>query len=162
MQKKLLKSARNAIALDESQMFNTVLADKGFQDFILFLNKSQLFDGEDSLGVKLEKIGGGYSFTTEFLSSGETFSFAGESKTKRAGNSPFLLDSGDYYNSYNLKLGNGFFVIDSDPQKEDNNLEDIYGDNLEGLQDENLQKIIDVVYKKFVQEVRREISGQNI
>ena len=159
MQEKLLKSARAAIALDADQMFNTVLADKGFQDFILFLNKSQLFDGEDSLGVSLDKIGGGYSLTTEFLNEGKSFNFAGESKTKKQGESPFLLDSGDYYNSYKLKLGDGFFVIDSDPQKEDNNLEDAYGDNLEGLQDKNLQKIIDVVRKKFIEEVRKEISG---
>jgi hypothetical protein len=159
MQKKLLKSARRAIALDEKKMFNTVLADKGFQGFILFLNKSQLFDGEDSLGVKLSKIGGGYSLTTEFLSGGKTFTFAGKSKTKKAGESPFLLDDGDYYNSYNLKLGDGFFVIDSNPQKEDNNLEDSYGDNLEGLQDKNLQKIINVIRKKFIEEVRKQISG---
>ena len=158
MQEKLFKSARGAIALDEDQMFNSILADKSFQEFILFLNKSQLFDGEDSLGVSLEKIGGGYSFTTEFLNDGKSFSFAGETKTKNQGDSPFLLDSGEYYDSFKIELGNGFFVIDSDPQKEDNNLEDSYGDNLEGLQDDNLQKIIDVIRKKFIQAVRKQIQ----
>ena len=159
MQEKLLKSVRNAINLDEDQMFNSVLADKGFQDWILFLNKSQLFAGEDSLGVKLSSIGGGYSFITEILNRGKSFTFGGESKMKLEGEDPFLLDSADYYNSYNLKLGDGFFVIDSNPQKDNNNLEDDYGENLEGLQYENLQKIIDVIRKKFIQEVRREISG---
>lgn len=159
MQSKLFKSARNAITLDEDQMFNSVLADKGLQDFILFMNKSQLFDGENSLGVSLKKIGGGYSFTTEFLSQGRTFSFAGESKTKKEGDSPFLLDKRDYYNSYNLKLGDGFFVIDSDPQKEDTNLEDDFGKNLEGLQDENLQKLIDVIRKEFIKEVRIQLAA---
>lgn len=157
MQEKLFKSARNAIGLDESRMFNTVLADSGFQDWILNLNKSQLFEGEDSLGIRLEQIGGGYNFVTEILNRGKPFQFGGQSQMKIEGESPFLLDSGDYYNSYNLKLGDGFFVIDSDPQKEDNNLEDKYGKNLEGLQDQNLQKLIDVIRKKFIQLVRAEI-----
>lgn len=157
MQKKLFKSARNATMLDANQMFNVILADVSFQNFILFLNKSQLFDGEDSLGVKLERIGGGYSFTTEALSAGQSFSFAGRSKTKTAGQSPFLLDTGDYYDSYTLIIRDGGFTIDSDPFKDGTNLEDIYGDNLEGLQDENLQKIIDVVREKFITEVRNQI-----
>lgn len=159
MQDKLFRSVRNAIALDENRMFNSVLADKGLQQFILFLNKSQLFDGENSLGVSLEKIGGGYSFTTEFLNGGKSFSFAGETKTKKQGESPFLFASGDYYDSYTLILGNGFFRIDSNPQKADGNLEDDYGDNLEGLQDENLQKIIDVIREKFIKEVRNKLRA---
>ena len=159
MQKKLFKSARNAIALDENQMFNSILADASFQNWILNLNKSQLFAGEDSLGVRLENIGGGYNFVTEILNRGKSFTFQGESKMKLEGDSPFLLDSGDYYNSYNLQLGDGFFVIDSDPQKEDENLEEKYGSNLEGLQDQNLQKLIDVIRTKFIELVRQEICG---
>jgi hypothetical protein len=158
MQKKLFKSARAAKTLDVNKMFNVVLADKGLQGFILYLNKSQLFDGEDSLGVSLKQIGGGYSLTTEIESRGKAFTFAGESKTKKQGESPFLLDDGDYYDSYNLKLGDGFFKIDSNPQKGIDNLEDSYGDNLEGLQDKNVQKIIDVIHKKFIQAVRETIS----
>jgi hypothetical protein len=159
MQSKLFKSARAALTLDEKKMFNKVLADKGLQGFILFLNKSQLFDGEDSLGVSLKQIGGGYSFTTEVLTAGKSFTFAGESKTKKQGESPFLYDSGEYYDSFNLKLGDGFFKIDSNPEKEFSNLEESYGDNLEGLQDENLQKIIDVIRKKFIQLVRESIQA---
>jgi hypothetical protein len=159
VQSKLFKSLRAAQTLNDNDMFNAVLKDKGFQDFILDLNKSQLFDGEDSLGVSLKNIGGGYSFTTELLSSGKSFSFMGKSKTKKQGDSPFLLDSGDYYKSYNLKLGNGFFKIDSNPQKEFSNLEESYGDNLEGLQEKNVQKLIDVIRKKFIQEVRQKITA---
>ncbi len=159
MQKKLFKSTKAALSLDANSMFNAALKDKGLQGFILFLNKSQLFEGEDSLGVSLKNIGGGYSFSTEVISSGKPYTFAGESKAKRAGESPFLLDSGDYYDSYNLKLGDGFFRIDSNPQKDQDNLEDSFGDNLAGLQDENLQKIIDVIRKKFIKEVRKKISA---
>ena len=159
MQSKLLKSARNAIRLDEDSMFSAILADKGLQNWILNLNKSQLFEGENSLGISLKKIGGGYSLTTEILSGGKSFSFGGKSKQKKQGESPFLLDEGDYYNSYNLKLGAGFFVIDSNPQKADNNLEDKYGDNLEGLQDQNLQKLIDVIREKFIKEVRLQLAA---
>ncbi len=168
-QEKLFKSVRAAINLDENAMFNAVLTDKGLQKWILDLNRSQLFRGEDSLGVRLEKIGGGYSFTTEFLNEGRTFTFSpkssgfesldGGTKTKKQGGNPFLLDTGEYYSSYTLKVGDGFFIIDSDPVKDDNNLEESYGNNLEGLQDENLNKLIDVIRTKFIQEVREKIAA---
>jgi hypothetical protein len=159
VQSKLFKSLRAAQTLNADGMFNAVLKDKGFQDFILDLNKSQLFDGEDSLGVSLKNIGGGYSASTEVSNASKSFTFMGRSKKKKQGDSPFLLDSGDYYKSYNLKLGNGFFKIDSNPQKEFSNLEESYGDNLEGLQEKNVQKLIDVIRKKFIQEVRQKITA---
>lgn len=165
-QAKLFKSVNAALTLNETEMFNSVLTDKGFQEFILDLNRSQLFEGEDSLGVRLDTIGGGYSFTTQLLTLGKSFTFKpkspdvkGGSKTKEVGEAPFLLDSGEYYKSYTLTLGNGFFVINSNPIKEDDNLEDRFGDDLEGLQDKNLKKIIDVIREKFVQEVRLKIAA---
>jgi hypothetical protein len=159
MQEKLIKSVRAAIELDEDQMFNTVLTDKGLQKWILDLNRSQLFKGENSLGVELKDIGGGYSFTTEFLNDGKSFTFLGGSKTKKQGESPFLLDTGEYYNSYTLKLGNGFAIIDSNPQKDGNNLEDDWGSNLEGLNNENLKLLIDVIREKFTKEVRKKLAA---
>lgn len=158
-QERLIKSVRAAITLDEDAMFNAVLTDKGLQEWILNLNKSQLFRGEDSLGVKLEQTVGGYSIVTEILNRGRTFTYNGQGQMKLEGKSPFLLDTGAYYNSYKLILGNGYFEIDSEPQKEDNNLEDKYGNNLEGLQDENLQLLIDVIRKKFIQEVRLKLAA---
>ena len=71
----------------------------------------------------------------------------------------FLFDTFDYYASYTLKLGNGFFLIDSDPIKDGENLEDRFGNNLEGLQDENLQKLIDVIRQKFIEEVRSQLAA---
>lgn len=159
MQDKLFKSLRNAQELDENRMFNAILSDNGLQEWILNLNKNQLFNGENSIGVSLDKIGGGYSLTTEVLNEGEFFDFQGEARQKFAGQAPFLLDSGDYYDSYTMKLGNGFFVIDSNPIKENNNLEAKYGRDLEGLNDENLQKLIDVIRKKFIQETRIKLAA---
>jgi len=157
-QAKLFNSVKAAFRLDENAMFNAVLTDKGLQKWILDLNRSQLFDGEDSLGVQLRDIGGGYSITTQFLNQGRTFqvNLDGETKsnTKEVGESPFLYDTGEYYESYTFNLGNGLFTITSDPIKDGDNLEDRYGDDLEGLQDENLQKLIDVIRKKFIKEVR--------
>jgi len=159
MQEKLFKSLRNAQELDASRMFNAVLSDNGFQQWILNLNKSQLFNGENSIGVSLDKIGGGYSLTTEVLNEGEYFDFQGEARQKVAGQAPFLLDSGEYYNSYTLKLGNGLFVIDSNPIKGNDNLEAKYGNQLEGLNDENLQKLIDVIREKFIQETKIKLAA---
>jgi len=155
MQDRLLRSVRAAISLDASKMFNAILADKGLQKFILDMNKSQLFDGEDSIGVKLEKIGGGYSFTTEFLNVGRSFSFGGKTVNKKAGGSPILLDTGEYYDSYQLTLGPDLFVISSDPKKEDTNLEDDYGSNLEGLQEKNKNILREIVRNKLIEAIRR-------
>ena len=168
-QLKLFKSVRAAISLDETAMFNAVLTDNGFRKWILDLNRSQLFKGEDSEGRELGDIGGGYSFTTEFLNEGVRFTFnpkssefgdvEGGSKGKEEGQSPFLLDTGEYYDSYTLTVGNGFFQISSDPIKDGQNLEDSFGDNLEGLQSENLQKVIDAIKKEFTKEVRTLIAA---
>jgi len=168
-QEKLFKSVRAAISLDENAMFNAVLSDNGFRKWILDLNRSQLFQGEDSTGKSLGDIGGGYSFATEFLSNGVRFTFnpaptefgkvEGGTKSKSEGQSPFLLDSGDYYDSYTLTIGNGFFQINSNPIKDGTNLEDSWGSNLEGLQDKNLQKIIDAIREIFIKEVRTKIAA---
>jgi hypothetical protein len=153
-QEKLFKSVRAAMSMDANEMFNAALSNKDFQEWILNLNRMQLFNGEDSLGVQLRETGGGYSFVTEILNRGRTFTFEGQSNTKLTEESPFLYDTGEYYRSFNLKLGDGFFVIDSDPIKDGDNLENKYGNNLEGLQDENVQKIIDVIRNKFIKETR--------
>lgn len=149
MQEKLLKSVRAAQTLDADRMFNAILTDKGLQDFILDMNKEQLFAGEDSLGVSLESIGGGYSaFTIEV-----------KQKKGQPTDRVTLKDTGEYYDSYTLDLGNGFFTINSDPIKGDTNLETEWGDNLEGLQDENLQKLIEIIRVKFEQETRRVLAA---
>ena len=171
-QGKLFKSVRAAISLDETAMFNVVLTDNGFRKWILDLNRSQLFQGEDSEGKSLGDIGGGYSFTTEFLNEGVRFTFKpsdsefgdveGGSKGKVQGQDPFLLDTGDYYSSYTLKVGNGLFKIESDPFKDGENLEDSFGNNLEGLQDKNLQKVINAIRKTFSKEVRSLITAKAV
>lgn len=149
MQEKLLKSVRAAQTLDADRMFNAILTDKGLQDFILNMNKEQLFAGENSLGVSLESIGGGYSaFTIEV-----------KKKKGQPTDRVTLKDTGEYYDSYTLDLGSGFFTINSDPIKGDTNLETEWGDNLEGLQDENLQKLIEIIKVKFEQETRRVLAA---
>ena len=144
-QEKLFRSVRSAQALDVDRMFDAILTDKGLQDFILKLNKDQLFAGEDSLGISLESIGGSYS----------AFTIEAKKNKGQPTNRVTLKDTGKYYDSYTLDLGKGFFAIDSDPIRGDTNLEEEWGDNLEGLQDENLQKIIEIIRVKLQQETRR-------
>lgn len=149
MQEKLFKSLRAAQTLDADQMFNVFLSDKGLQDFIIGLNLDQLDSGENSLGVSLESIGGEYTSATIAIKS------AKGQPTDRV----TLRDTGEYYESYTLDLGNGFFDINSNPIRGGENLEDRYGDKLEGLQDENLQKLIEIIRVEFKQETRRLLSG---
>lgn len=128
----------NIIALDETAIINSILLDKGFQRFIISLNQNeQLFDeGIDALGKSL----GEYSDFTKEL--------------KKADGQRFdhitLLDTGDFYKSFKIKVENGGFLIEADPQKEDSNLFDDFGKDILGLTDENLQIVIDAIREKIL------------
>jgi len=151
-QKRLLDSAREASILDENKIFDVILADKGLQDWILELNKEQLFDGENSLGVKLSDIGGDYSAFTLSLNP--------QRSIKKEPGKVTLYESGGFHNSFTLKVNNGDLTIGADPIKEDGtNLFDEWGDDVLGLQDDNLLKIISVIREKTIEEVRRRIAA---
>ena len=100
-----------------------------------------MFDyGEDSRGVQLASIGGSYAPST----------IAIKRRKGQPSNRVTLKDTGDFYKSFEVVVKpNASFLIDSDPMKEGQNLEDRYGDNIEGLQPENIVKVMDYLRTKF-------------
>lgn len=118
-----------------------------FQKLVISLNTeglptSQLYElGQDSKGRTLESLGGGYTpFTKEI---------------KQSKGQPIdrvtLKDTGDFYMSFGVTPYLGGFVIDADPQKDDNNLFERWGIDIIGLDDTNLQIIIEF-YRNAIQE----------
>lgn len=139
------------IALDVDQLAFEIAQLDTLQDLVIELNtRDQLFDkGEDSTGRTLESIGGSYSpFTV---------------KIKQAKGQPTnrvtLFDTGEFYASFVVKPFKGGFIIDADPNKDETDLFDEWGEEIVGLNDENLQTIInffrDAVLEKINSRIKR-------
>jgi hypothetical protein len=161
VQSRLFKSLRAAQTLSESRMFRAVLSEKVIQEFILNLNKLQLFsDNQDANGDDLTYTKNGITYTGY---SAFTHNLMGGVKKNGVSFSigdPYTIsNSGDFYKSFNLELTPEYFKINANPLKEDTNLFKAFGKDIMGLQDKNLQKLIDVIRKKFIQEVRNKIAA---
>jgi hypothetical protein len=56
---------------------------------------------------------------------------------------------GKYWASFRATIGNGFILIESDPRKGNDNLEEAYG-ALEGLTDESLTALIQQAHEFYI------------
>ena len=160
MLKRLKKVAGKAANLKTKILFQIVFQNSEVQDLIVDLNRiEQLFkEGIDSTG----KIIGEYSEVTEMLTQGQSFGYGGSSgkKQKKAGQPIFLLDEGDFYKSFKVKLLNDGFVIQADALKDDGtDLTEQFGKNILGLTNESKAKIITQILPELIQETRKAIIG---
>jgi hypothetical protein len=137
------KLLNNIITLNENQLINEVLSDKGFQRFIIDLNtQGQLFEkGIDALGVSL----GDYAPTTIE----GTINFEGKRDKGQRFDHITLNDTGEFYKSFKIVLSAKSFTITADGQKDDVNLLEEFR-NVLGLTDENLQIVIDALKRKII------------
>jgi hypothetical protein len=142
---------KHIISLDVDEIAFQIAQQQPLQDLVIELNtESQLFDkGEDSTGRTLESIGGSYSpFTV---------------KVKQAKGQPTnrvtLFDTGDFYASFVVKPYRGGFEIDANPQKDDTNLFDEWGEEIVGLNEENLQIIINFFKDAVLEQVNRNLRA---
>ena len=127
---------------------------------VLDLNRiNQLFKkGIDAVGDEI----GFYSEVTEQLSRGQSFGFGGDSgrKSKKAGEPIFLLDEGDFYRSFKVKVLDDGFVITADTLKDDGtDLVNSYGKDILGLTNESRNEIIKEIIPFIIQETRKIITG---
>ena len=148
----VLKQIRaNLRTLDINSIIRSIVSRQEVKDFIIDLNTNkQLFGkGENSLGVRLDTIGGGYSgFTIE---------------DKKDKGLPFdrvtLFDTGEFYSTFVVVINSNSLTIEADPLKDDTNLFTEWGEDIVGLQDENLQLVIDLlrdeIIRAFDKAVRR-------
>lgn len=129
----LLRLAQRAANLNPNEILNAVLANKELQEKILDLNRyGQLFDkGINSEGKRLSDIGGSYSPVTLDIS-------IAKGRPKKSANHIDLHDTGEFYDSFYITLGEDSFEIEANPIKDDTNLLTEWGDEILGLTDESL------------------------
>lgn len=68
-----------------------------------------------------------------------------------------LFDTGKYYKSHRVNIGNDFFEVISDPIKDDTNLFVEFGDAIVDLNDQSLDKLINAILPKTQEAVRKSI-----
>ena len=126
------------------------------KNFIIDLNtEEQLYlQGIDSTGRSLADIGGPYSPVTVEIKR------AKGGKASRVENIT-LYDTGEYYDSHEVEVDRNSFEINSDPQKDETNLFDEWGEDIVGLTEESLQKVISFLLEKYVTYTREIIFGTN-
>lgn len=127
----------------EKTYFKTIFSREDMQDEIIRLNThEQLYErGVDSLGQDISPDG--YAqFTIDYKrETGQRFDHV------------TLNDTGAFYDSFAIKVGKDFFIIDADGIKDDDDLFDIYGDDVLGLTDESVDDLQLFVYDVVVEMV---------
>lgn len=133
MYDRLIQIATRATMLDSSKILNMILSNSSLQHDIIELNtRGQLFDkGINSKGQKLSSIGGEYSPVTIQISEDK-------GRPKKGRSHIDLHDTGEFYASFFITLGEREFYIEADPIKSGGvNLLEDWGEDVLGLTDES-------------------------
>lgn len=153
----LRRMAKNAINLEKNRkrIFLKIVGDKYIQSFIIDLNrKDQLFDkGEDAEGKGI----GSYSAATEVITDGETYTFSGETKSKKQGDPIFLYDTGAFFRSFKIRKDRDGIYIEANTIKGNDDLAVEYGKQILGLSDESKAKLAEEILSLFIEETKNEI-----
>jgi len=139
----LAKYLKKFISL-ERNAFKIVFDTSEMKDKIIYLNTiEQLYEkGIDSEGLEL------YPFYAQ-----STILYKQE-KGQRYDHVT-LKDTGAFYNSFAVIVGKDYFLIDADPEKEDTNLLDIYGEDVLGLTEDSKQEIVKLADKILGEKIRK-------
>jgi len=123
-----------------------VLKDESFKEWILNLvRQDQLFEK----GVDEDNdVIGYYSEWTEMMN-----------PKKVAGTHYTLFDTGEFYKSFELRVGKNYFEIDADPLKENENGETTnlfykYSTSILGLTNESKDKLAQELIRRYIQKIR--------
>lgn len=137
----------NLNKLDINDIFFSLWKDNKVQNFIIELNTegkptSQLYElGVDSKGDSL----GEYSpYTIQFkVDKGQRFDHV------------TLKDTGDFYETFNVKPNKKGFEIVANPNKDDDNLFEVYGKEIVGLTDDNQKILLAFIETDFNKELEK-------
>ena len=138
------KKSKQIKRIDINRILRVILKDANTTKFVLDLNrKDQLFiEGIQSDGNFLESSNtteGVYSHATIVLTQEErgslSFTYAGVTKEKKAGDRYMLYDTGEWYRSFKLLINNQDFEIKANTTIGDGNTNVFqeYGENVVGL-----------------------------
>jgi hypothetical protein len=155
MFERLKRLCDNVLKLDQNKIFMQIMQDDKVIEFTLDLNRfEQLFlNSVDSEGVELPK----YSRLSEDLSINESYTFKGVTRRKTRGDAMFLLDTGEFYDSFNLVANDKGFAIRANTIKDNKDLQ-IYGDII-GLTEDSKNELSKKIIPNIIQEVKRRILG---
>ncbi len=128
---RLRRVLKNVMDLDYNEIMSKALSFRIVQEEIVRLNTDeQLFEeGINAEGVKLTTIGGDYAPVTVLKKRAEGLPF----------NRVTLFDTGEFYDSFYVKVGDTYFDIVADTAKEGGtDLRDRWGEEILGLTDESI------------------------
>ena len=145
----VLKSKLNSLKVDENTAWFAVVNREVQFEIIRLNTEDQLFDeGIDSLSNSLfskKHNSGVYSERTQQLSNG----------VKQAGAHYTLKDTGNFYQSFVVKVDTSGINIVADTQKDDTDLSIEYGKEILGLTEGNtglLRDMIIINYREFLRD----------
>ena len=128
------KALENIINLDETELFIQCVRVPAITDHIIYLNTfDQLFLG----GINTDgNLIGTYSLVTELIAGNEIFAYGGLTKQKTAGSPYFFYDSGNFIESFQVRIVKDGFVITAIDDIEDERFDTLsqkFGKKLIGL-----------------------------
>ena len=134
----LYEYLENAKKLDENKAWVYAFSEQSIKDEIIrLIQDEQLQAGIDANG----DIMGYYSLFTEWITNGR----------KQEGDPYTLEDTGAFYSSMFVKVGDDYFIVDADGQKDNENLFVKFGDDIIGLTDESIEKLNILVAEKYIE-----------
>lgn len=147
----LVKMLNNIKKLDENQLCVKVFILPEIKQFIVKLN---LVDQLYTEGVDVnDRVIGTYSYLTAIKNGEEHFIYNGLVSVKKPGEPYTLYDTGEFYQSFSVKVDKTGFTIEADTVKPDKDLLD-YGDII-GLTNDSKEKLSKKMLP-FLQKVLRE------
>jgi hypothetical protein len=146
-----------AAELSSRDVFIRIFNGSEVQNFIVRLNQDQLFkEGIDATG----RPTGVYTEYTELLNEGENFTLNGETKQKIAGEPYLLLDTGEFYKSFEVQVYEEYFTMFASDKKQDGTeLTRKFGQDILGLTNANKSELIKKILPLVIQETRRQLAG---
>ena len=167
----LITRLNHLIAIaDPVVLFTEVMQAKRLKDLIINLNTggpanslptSQLWNGIDSLGRRLENIGGGHPATglySPLTIEGLPGVFLGKKQLGLPFDRITLYNTGEFYGSFDVETEQGDIVITANPQKGGSNLTDDWGPDIIGLTDGNVQILIPELQVEIVKFLKFEAT----
>lgn len=151
--KKLCINVKN---LKSEKLLIGIIADKQIQHYILDLNRfDQLFKGGiDANGDSL----GNYSYFTDSVRRGESFSYGGLSSKKTINDHITLYDTGKFYKSMFVRLyKDGFTIVANSITDDGTDLTERFGDDIIGLSNESIEKLFEKIIPLLVKTIRETI-----
>ena len=139
-----LAQSMKALRGREKTIFKEVLDTKLVKELIVNLNTEQQLGEEhvDSLGNRLFN-----QFTNRTT-------YATSDPLGRGGQPYEVFQTGEYYDSFRVTITNGSIIIDSNPEKPDGNLFEMYNPDIEGLTESSKEALIELVRELYIKWIR--------